>query len=127
MAIKYSMLQKNVLGEPLQLCCQDPVTGYLRDGFCHTGQGDLGSHVICAIMSQEFLDFSKSQGNDLSTPNPEWGFPGLKPGDRWCLCAMRWVEAKKSGKAPRVILAACHEKALIFTSLQILQHYARLN
>ena len=87
----------------------DPLTGYLRDGCCNSGAGDTGVHTVCAVMSDEFLEFSRSQGNDLSTPQPQWGFPGLRAGDRWCLCAPRWQEALEAGRAPAVVLAATHE------------------
>jgi len=112
---------KNVLGGVLQSCCFEPKTGFYRDGFCKTGEEDHGTHVVCAIMTQEFLEFTKSKGNDLSTPISQWSFPGLKPGDKWCLCAMRWVQAEKAGKAPKVVLEATHEKALEYTSLEKLQ------
>ncbi len=115
---------KNVLGTPLQACCFQPKTGYFRDGFCRTIQEDTGSHVICAVMTEEFLKYTKSRGNDLSTPKPEWDFPGLKLGDKWCLCALRWVEAEKADKAPKVVLEACHEKALQYVSLELLKKYA---
>lgn len=114
---------KNVLGEPLQLCCKNPKTGFYRDGFCHTGPDDMGVHVVCAQMTDEFLNFTKSQGNDLSTPVPAFGFPGLKAGDRWCLCASRWKEAYDAGVAPPVVLAATHEKALQIVSMdQLVSH-----
>lgn len=102
----------NVLGEELQPCSFEPVTGFYRDGCCDTGTGDLGVHTVCAIMTEEFLAFSIVAGNDLSTPHPEFGFPGLKSGDRWCLCAPRWQEAYEAGMAPRVVLAATHEQTL---------------
>lgn len=114
---------KNVLGGELQLCCQDPVTGFYRDGFCHTGPSDLGLHVVCAEMTQEFLDFSVRAGNDLVTPVPEYGFPGLKPGDRWCVCAARWKEAYDAGAAAPVVLEACHVSALEFASLEELKEH----
>mgnify|MGYP006289065617 CR=1 FL=1 len=114
---------KNVLGELLQLCCNDPKTGFYRDGYCHTGPDDMGVHVVCAHMTHDFLKFTKSQGNDLSSPVPAFGFPGLKPGDRWCLCASRWKEAYEAGVAPPVVLAATHEKALQIVSLdQLIAH-----
>jgi len=103
---------RNVLGDKLQPCCFEPMTGFFRDGFCHTIDEDRGSHTVCAIMTDEFLAFSKSQGNDLSTPQPEYGFPGLKAGDKWCVCVARWEEAFVVGKAPRVVLEATHERAL---------------
>jgi len=107
----------NVLGEPLEMCSTKPMTGFYRDGCCNTGQEDIGSHTVCAVMTAAFLDFSKLRGNDLSsndlsTPMPELGFPGLKPGDRWCLCAPRWQEAFEASQAPRVVLRATHEAAL---------------
>jgi uncharacterized protein (DUF2237 family) len=114
----------NVLGGPLQSCSLEPLTGFYRNGCCDTGPGDLGSHTVCAIVTPEFLAFSKAQGNDLSTPRPEFGFAGLKPGDRWCLCAPRWQEAFKAGKAPQVILAATHEGALLYCDLADLQKHA---
>jgi uncharacterized protein (DUF2237 family) len=103
---------RNVLGEPLAICSFKPMTGFYRDGCCNTGKEDVGSHTVCAVMTAEFLTFSKSRGNDLSTPMPEFGFPGLQPGDRWCLCAPRWQEALEANKAPRVVLRATHEGAL---------------
>jgi hypothetical protein len=99
----------NVLGDELEPCSLDPLTGYFRDGCCTTGSGDLGVHTVCAIMTEEFLGFSAAVGNDLSTPRPEYGFAGLTPGDRWCLCAPRWQEAFEAGMAPQVVLAATHE------------------
>jgi hypothetical protein len=113
----------NVLGTALQPCCTDPATGYFRDGVCRTMQEDSGTHVLCAVVTQEFLDFTKSRGNDLSTPIPQWSFPGLKPGSKWCLCISRWLEAERAGKAPFVILEATHEKALEYTTLELLQKY----
>jgi len=103
---------RNVLGGPLQPCGVDPLTGFYRDGCCRTGPDDLGRHVVCAEMTSQFLAFTRSRGNDLSTPRPEHGFPGLKPGDRWCLCAVRWLEALEEAVAPPVVLAATHERAL---------------
>lgn len=102
----------NVLGEELEPCSLDPVTGYFRDGCCNTGAGDLGVHTVCAVVTEEFLAFSMASGNDLSTPRPEFGFAGLTPGDRWCLCAPRWQEAYDAGLAPQVVLAATHELTL---------------
>jgi hypothetical protein len=113
----------NVLGTALQPCCTDPATGYFRDGFCRTMKEDSGTHVLCAVITQEFLDFTKSRGNDLSTPIPQWSFPGLKPDSKWCLCISRWLEAERAGKAPFVILEATHEKALEYTTLELLQKY----
>jgi uncharacterized protein len=115
---------KNVLGGKLELCCADPMTGFYRDGFCYTGGQDFGAHVICAQVTAEFLDFTKALGNDLSTPVPAFGFPGLKPGDRWCLCALRWQEALDAGVAPPVILEATHARALEVVSLDELKQYA---
>lgn len=117
-------IKKNVLGGMLQSCCHDPKTGYFRDGFCRTDDTDLGSHVICAEVTAGFLEFSKSRGNDLSTPRPEYNFPGLLPGDRWCLCALRWKEAWEEGLAPAVILEACDEAALKYVPLKILKEFA---
>lgn len=111
---------KNVLGTALKLCCSDPVTGFYRNGFCQTGAQDHGTHVVCARITDEFLQFSKARGNDLITPRPEWSFPGLKSGDKWCLCAMRWKEAYDQGVAPPVILEATQEKALEFLELDAL-------
>ncbi len=114
----------NVLGRPLELCCGAPRTGFYRDGFCHTGPEDRGRHLVCAEMTEEFLEFTQRVGNDLSTPRPEFNFPGLKPGDRWCLCAARWQEALDAGVAPPVILAATHENALDLISLDDLTRHA---
>jgi uncharacterized protein len=115
---------RNVLGEPLEICSMKPMTGFYRDGCCDTGQEDVGSHTVCVVMTAAFLDFSKSRGNDLSTPVPELGFPGLKSGDRWCLCASRWQEAFEAGEAPRVVLRATHEGALAFCSFADLKRFA---
>lgn len=115
---------KNVLGTALQPCGTDPMTGFYRDGCCQTGANDLGRHVVCAKMTPAFLEFTKSQGNDLSTPLPMYNFPGLKPGDRWCLCAVRWQEAFEIGVAPPVILEATHEKALETVQLADLKRHA---
>ena len=115
---------RNVLGEALEICSIKPMTGFYRDGCCDTGRGDLGSHTVCAVMTSAFLEFSKSRGNDLSTPQPEFGFPGLKPGDRWCLCAPRWQEAFEANQAPRVVLRATHESALVHCSLANLKRFA---
>jgi uncharacterized protein (DUF2237 family) len=115
---------RNVLGEPLEMCCESPMTGFFRTGCCETGPGDDGLHVVCAQMTREFLRFSKSRGNDLSTPRPESEFPGLKPGDRWCLCAARWKEAFEAGVAPPVVLTATHISALEFVTLEELQSKA---
>jgi uncharacterized protein len=115
---------RNVLGEPLDLCSLSPMTGFYRDGCCNTGREDFGSHTVCTVMTAAFLEFSKSRGNDLSTPVPEFGFPGLKPGDRWCLCAPRWQEAFEAGQAPRVVLRATHEGALADCALADLKRFA---
>lgn len=115
---------KNVLGTDLQTCSTEPLTGFYRDGCCNTGAGDAGVHVVCAEMTAEFLDFSKSSGNDLSTPVPMFQFPGLQPGDRWCLCAKRWQEAFNAGRAPRVCLEATHISALEFIDLENLREHA---
>ncbi len=114
----------NVLGEPLRSCSFDPLTGYFRDGCCNTREDDSGSHVICARMTAEFLQFSKLRGNDLMTPRPEHRFHGLKPDDRWCLCAIRWREAFNAGVAPPVILESTHQRALDFVTLEQLQSCA---
>ncbi len=115
---------RNVLGEPLQPCSYDPLTGYFRDGCCRTDESDLGTHVVCARVTDDFLAFSTSRGNDLVTPRPEWRFAGLQPGDRWCLCVQRWVEALQAGVAPPLVLAATHEAALQHVSLAELQQHA---
>lgn len=115
---------RSVLGVPLAICCDDPVTGYYRDGRCRTGHEDRGVHVVCARMTREFLEFSASRGNDLVTPLPRYGFPGLVPGDRWCLCAARWKEALEAGVAPPVILEATHVGALEYVSLADLVAHA---
>jgi hypothetical protein len=104
--------QMSVLQEPLQPCSVSPMTGFTRNGCCETGPGDAGSHTVCIQVSEEFLAFSKDRGNDLSTPHPEFGFAGLRDGDRWCLCAARWAEALEAGAAPRVFMRSTHEKAL---------------
>jgi uncharacterized protein len=116
--------QRNVLGLPLRGCSTQPMTGFYRDGCCHTGPEDRGIHTVCCVMTAEFLAFSRQRGNDLSTPRPEFDFPGLKPGDRWCVCAARWREALEAGKAPPVILAACHERTLQIVSLDDLKAHA---
>jgi len=116
-------MTKNVFGRPLLTCSTFPLTGFYRDGRCHTGADDIGTHTVCTIVTDEFLLFSKSRGNDLSTPIPEYRFPGLKPGDRWCLCAARWVEAWRAGAAPKLVLEATHEKTLEFVSLEILMEF----
>ena len=115
---------RNVLGDRLEDCSTKPVTGFFRDGCCNTSREDIGSHTVCAIMTAEFLEFSKSCGNDLATPKPQFGFPGLRPGDRWCLCAPRWQEALETGQAPRVVLRATHEGALDYCALADLKRFA---
>jgi uncharacterized protein len=114
----------NVLGAPIKDCSHDPLTGFTRSGCCETGPQDLGSHTVCAIMTSEFLSFSKSRGNDLSTPNEFYGFPGLQAGDRWCLCAARWLEAYGAGCAPQVVLESTHEKSLDIVPLAALKEHA---
>ena len=115
---------RNVLGGPLAECGTSPMTGFFRNGCCHTSAEDLGRHVVCAKLTREFLAFSLQRGNDLVTPMPQFGFPGLKPGDRWCLCAARWKEAAQAGAAPPVILAATHEATLEVVSLEELKKHA---
>lgn len=114
----------NVLGQELQCCCRQPLTGFYRDGYCRTGADDKGLHTVCAQVSEEFLKFSKRMGNDLSTPRPEYDFPGLKPGDKWCLCVQRWQEALEAGVAPRVFLEATHSSATEWVDFQDLQTHA---
>lgn len=113
-------MSKNVFGEPLISCGFDPITGFFRNGCCETGPQDLGTHTVCALVTDEFLKFSKERGNDLTTPRPEYVFPGLNPGDRWCLCVLRWLEAFHAGVAPPVILEATNEASLEYVSLDIL-------
>ena len=117
-------MEKNVFNEPLQMCCTNPMTGYFRDGVCRTISEDRGTHTVCAIMTNDFLAFSALQGNDLVTPMPYYEFPGLKEGDKWCLCVSRWIEAEKEGKAPKVILEATHEKTLEYTTIETLIKHA---
>ncbi|MGF1657884.1 MAG: DUF2237 domain-containing protein [Rubrimonas sp.] len=114
----------NVLGAPLEPCSTAPMTGFFRNGCCDTAPLDAGSHTVCAVMTEEFLAFSKARGNDLSTPRPEFHFPGLKPGDRWCLCAARWMEAHQAGKAPRVRLVSTHRRALEVCPMEALRAHA---
>ena len=116
--------QKNVLGENLEECSNNPLTGWYRDGCCNTGPMDRGKHTVCCLLTDAFLEFSKSVGNDLSTPRPEFGFDGLKAGDRWCLCANRWLEAAEAGCAPPVILESTHEKALEIITLSDLKYHS---
>jgi len=115
---------KNVLGTELVTCSMNPRTGFFRDGCCNTSPEDRGVHTVCVVMTEEFLDFSLSQGNDLLTPMPQFGFTGLRPGDRWCLCAPRWAEALSAGAAPRVVLEATHERTLDHVSLEDLRAHA---
>jgi uncharacterized protein (DUF2237 family) len=122
--IRYDAGAKNVLGQELQPCSIDPVTGFFRNGCCETGPHDLGMHTVCAVMTADFLAYSKSVGNDLSTPNQLYGFAGLKPGDRWCLCAPRWKEALDAGMAPQVVLEATHEEMLAIVPLGVLKDHA---
>ena len=117
-------MPKNVLGQPLHACGSEPVTGFHRDGFCRTGAADAGRHTVCAVMTQEFLEFSRANGNDLSTPLPAFGFPGLEPGDRWCVCAGRWAQALAAGVAPPVVLQATAEQALEVVSFEDLFAHA---
>lgn len=114
---------KNVLGDQLESCCSAPVTGFYRNGFCQTGEDDIGTHIACAEMTEEFLNFTKSRGNDLSTPIPMYNFPGLKPGDCWCLCILRWKEAYEAGVAPKLNLKATNIKALNFIDLEVLKEF----
>jgi uncharacterized protein (DUF2237 family) len=114
----------NVLGEPMVPCSEDPVTGFFRDGHCNTAGDDRGSHTVCVEVSQEFLEFSRFRGNDLSTPAPEHGFPGLKPGDAWCVCAARWLEAYRHNRAPRVYMTRTHKRALEIVPMELLREYA---
>ncbi|MEF8755148.1 MAG: DUF2237 domain-containing protein [Accumulibacter sp.] len=116
--------QRNVLGGILGSCSEQPMTGFFRDGCCNTSDEDLGSHTVCVVLTADFLEFSQRRGNDLSTPRPEFAFPGLKPGDRWCLCAARWREALQAGVAPRVVLAATNEACLLIVGLDDLKRHA---
>ena len=121
---EFGGMQRNVLGGPLGRCSDAPKTGFFRDGCCTTSDEDIGRHTVCCVMTDEFLRFSRSRGNDLSTPHPEFGFPGLKTGDRWCLCAARWREAFLAGKAPRVVLNATNEATLDVVQLADLKQFA---
>jgi uncharacterized protein (DUF2237 family) len=118
------MTERNVLGGPLEECSAAPLTGFYRDGCCRTGPGDLGSHTICAVVSAEFLEHQRSIGNNLSTPVPQYRFPGLKPGDRWCVTAVNWLRSHEDGAAAFVVLAATHERALEVVELEVLRQYA---
>ena len=115
---------RNVFGDPLQSCSTAPMTGFFRNGCCDTAPEDMGSHTVCVVLTDAFLQFSKMRGNDLSTPMPDYGFPGLKAGERWCLCAPRWAEAFEAGMAPRVVLRATHEGALEYCTLADLKRHA---
>ena len=117
-------MANNVFGEKLISCSTEPLTGFYRNGCCETGPDDFGTHTVCAVMTKEFLEFSLSRGNDLITPRPEYAFPGLMPGDKWCLCASRWVEAYKAEVAPKIVLEASHEKTLDYVPLEELVKYA---
>ena len=121
---RYDEDAKNVLGGELVPCSLDPVTGFFRNGCCETGAHDVGMHTVCAIMTDDFLGFSRAMGNDLSTPMPDFGFAGLKPGDRWCLCAPRWKEALDAGSAPQIVLEATHEETLAIVPLGVLKDHA---
>ena len=116
-------IELNVLGSVLESCCEYPATGYFRDGFCRTIQEDSGTHILCAIVTQDFLEHTKRRGNDLTTPIPHWDFPGLIAGSKWCLCISRWLEAEKAGKAPWVVLEETQKKALEYTNLLLLRKY----
>ena len=123
---KETTMATNVLGTTLQSCCFDPKTGYFRDGYCKTRVDDVGTHVVCAVMTQEFLTFTKSRGNDLETPFPQYDFPGLKPGDKWCLCVLRWKEALDAGFAPPIVLESTHKVALKYVTLEDLKSHAMM-
>jgi len=124
MTIRYDETARNVLGGELESCSLSPVTGFYRNGCCETGPEDTGMHTVCAVMTEAFLKFSLSMGNDLSTPRPEFDFPGLRPGDRWCLCAPRWKEALDAGVAPHIVLEATHEEVLAIAPLGVLKDHA---
>ena len=124
MTTRYDAGARNVLGGELKPCSTDPLTGFFRNGCCETGADDIGMHTVCAVMTAEFLAFSKAMGNDLSTPRPEYGFVGLEPGDRWCLCAPRWKEALDAGAAPQLVLDATHEETLAIVTLGVLKDHA---
>ncbi len=124
MTMRFDETARNVLGGELEPCSRNPVTGFFRNGCCETGPDDLGLHTVCVVMTERFLAYSKSVGNDLSTPQPAYHFPGLKPGDRWCLCAPRWKEALDDGEAPPVVLESTHEETLAIVPLGVLKDYA---
>ncbi len=117
------MLDRNVFGEPLVPCSFEPLTGFMRDGCCRSEGSDMGAHLVCAVMTKAFLAFSQQRGNDLSTPRPEWQFPGLMAGDQWCLCLSRWIEAHEAGCAPMVVLESTHQHVLDYVPIEILQRY----
>jgi uncharacterized protein (DUF2237 family) len=117
-------MQLNVLGGKLEACCFEPLTGFYRDGFCHTSEYDTGSHTVCARVTDAFLSYSQSVGNDLSTPRPEFQFPGLKDGDKWCVCAARWLQAQEAGFAPPLVLSSTHQRALEVVPLELLMEHA---
>lgn len=117
------MSAKNIFGTDLASCSMEPLTGYTRTGCCETGPEDLGTHTVCAVVTEEFLTYTKTRGNDLSSPNPMYGFPGLKPGDQWCLCVSRWYEAFQAGCAPKIDPVATHEKTLDYVPMDILKDY----
>ena len=121
---EFGGVARNVLGGPLGRCSDHPLTGFFRNGCCQTSDEDVASHTLCVVLTAAFLEFSKARGNDLSTPRPEYDFPGLQAGDRWCLCAARWQEALQAGMAPHVVLNACHEQALDIVRLDDLKRYA---
>ena len=125
MTKRYEAGARNVLGGELAPCSMDPLTGFFRNGCCETGPQDVGQHTVCAVVTEDFLRFSMSAGNDLSTPRPEYAFPGLKPGDRWCVCAPRWKEALDGGAACPVVLEATHEEVLAIVPLGVLKDYAK--
>jgi uncharacterized protein (DUF2237 family) len=124
MTTRYDESARNVLGGELASCSTAPMTGFFRNGCCEKGPHDVGMHTVCAVMTAEFLAFSKAAGNDLSTPRPDLAFPGLRPGDRWCLCAPRWAEALEAGMAPPLVLEACHEETLAIAPLGVLKDHA---
>jgi uncharacterized protein (DUF2237 family) len=117
------MLDRNVFGEPIVPCSFEPLTGFMRDGCCRSEGSDMGAHLVCAVMTKAFLAFSQQRGNDLSTPRPEWQFPGLMAGDQWCLCLSRWIEAHEAGCAPMVVLESTHQHVLDYVPIEILQQY----
>ncbi len=117
-------MAKNVLGTELEVCSMEPRTGFFRDGCCNTGKDDVGLHLVCIEATAEFLEYSRFRGNDLSTAVPEYGFPGLKPGNRWCLCALRWLEAYQNKMAPKIVLASTHQRAIDIMSLELLKEFA---